>query len=171
MVKPSTPMKPWQPKSSLHARNKSLLLTRQNEELAPYMPKRACLRDAQVHNGSQCRSEAWIANAYKVDEATLTDGEWWRGEKVDVKDGAAQEWAKWALKNLVHGNERAEQQLAGLQTQAVLPSAELQRMGLEVSLDREFNKLRIQQVGPSASGLMPGQAHDFFSGSSSSASP
>lgn len=91
--------------------------------------------------------------------------------QVNTRDVCAQEWAKWAIKNLVTGHERAVRELKELRVQRVLPSAELQALGLEVTLDSAFNKLSIRKVGASAGMHMPARALDFTSTSSSSPSP
>jgi ataxin-10 len=55
----------------------------------------------------------------------------------------AREWALWSVRNMCRDNEAVQQYIAKFQAVEAVQSAELQRMGKELQLDRATNKLSL----------------------------
>ncbi len=65
--------------------------------------------------------------------------------QLDETAPVAREWALWAVRNMCEGNPAIQQQIAGLEVQSTAVSPELQKMGMEVQLDKATGKLRLVQ--------------------------
>jgi hypothetical protein len=55
----------------------------------------------------------------------------------------AREWALWSVRNMCRDNEAVQQYIAKFQAVEAVQSAELERMGKELQLDRATNKLSL----------------------------
>ncbi len=72
--------------------------------------------------------------------------------QVDAESPLLREWALWGVRNLCEGNEAAQRAIADLQACTAVDSAELQKLGLRVELDKDTGKLKVERREPTDAG-------------------
>jgi ataxin-10 len=69
--------------------------------------------------------------------------------QLDTAAPLAKEWALWAVRNLCEGNSEVQQYISELKVQDTVESAELDKLGKKLQLDKHTGKLKVVSKEPS----------------------
>ncbi|CAG9460310.1 unnamed protein product [Pedinophyceae sp. YPF-701] len=68
--------------------------------------------------------------------------------QVDERSPMAREWALWGVRNLCEASDGVKARIAALRPTAPVQTEDLDRMGMEVEVDRATGQLRVSRKAP-----------------------